>query len=131
MSLNKLFKSIVTILAVLAGLFVLAIIFSSRGARDFEESIINDYEYSDAGGYEKTIVYSGNERSQEIIIDSRVDEYRVEGDKLWVARRPRVSDLAADGALDSRLLPTCEYWVIDTKTHKVEKTSNSGGLHCN
>ena len=136
MSLGRFTKLVLVAVALFVALYLLFAVLYFAAARFWpnifdSKSIINGYEYLYMDRDAKMIVYSGNERSQAVIIDSRVDEYRVEGDRLIVARRPVEDHLAADGVLHSRLLPNCEFWVIDTKTHKVEKTTNSGGLHCN
>ncbi|MFC7286540.1 hypothetical protein ACFQPC_00690 [Herminiimonas glaciei] len=128
---SKVVKSVFVGVALFAALYFVAMQFLGPGIRDFSNPIINGYEYSDAGGYEKTIIYTGNERPRQIIIDSRVDEYRVDGNRLLVARRPVESHLAKDNALSSRLLPLCEYWLINVKTHQVQRTADSGGLRCN
>jgi hypothetical protein len=129
----------IALLTVSAFLFLCFIgsFFLGPGVGDFSEPIINGYVYSDAGWYEKTIiyVYSGKEREQkefpqEIIIDARVDEYRVEGDNLLVARRPREVYFEQDGVTNTRLLPICEYWMIDTKKHTMQKTIDAYGMHC-
>lgn len=122
----------ILILAALA-LFVVLYLVANQligpGIRDYSDSIINGYEYSDAGGYEKTIVYTGAERRKEIVIDAMVDQYRVVGSKLFVARRPR-EIFQTDGVTKSRLLDKCEYWVIDIENHQVGQTSDSNSVVC-
>lgn len=117
-----------------AGLFAALYFFAGRylgpGLGDQSIPIIGGYEYDDAGGGEQAIAYRGDQYPHKIIIDARVDSYRVEGTKIFVARRPRVSTLAADGALDSRVLDICEYWFIDVRTHVVEQTKESVGVNC-
>lgn len=127
---SKAAKPVFVAFALVVAFYFVGSMFLGPGIGDFSDPIINGYEYSDAGGYEKTIVYRGKERSNQIIIDSRVDEYRVEGDKLLVARRPREIFKVGDMA-NTRLLEGCEYWVINIKTHQVEKTTDSSGLQCN
>ena len=129
MSFGKVAKLVLVALVLFVSLYLVASQFLGPGVLDFSDPIINGYEYSDAGGYEKTIIYMGNERPRQIIIDSRVDEYRVDGDKLFVARRP-VEVLKVGDVLESRLLAGCEYWLIHVKTHRVEKAIDSG-LQCN
>lgn len=130
MSFDKVAKLVLVAFALTALLYLVAGQLLGPGVGDFSDPIINGYEYDDAGGYEKTITYRGNERSNQIIIDSRVDEYRVDGDRLFVARRP-IEVFKVGDVMKSRLLGGCEYWVINVKTHRVEKTAESGGLRCN
>lgn len=107
--------------------------FLGPGISDFSKPIINGYEYSDAGGYEKVIIYRGGERPPQMVIDARVDGHKIEGDKLIVARRPRETFYEGnqDQVLSSRLSGDCEQWVINVKTHLVEKTNEAQGLRCN
>lgn len=92
--------------------------------------VADGYELIDAGGYEQSIVYTGKHRQEGVVIDARVDEFKVDGDRLLVARRPRISKLAADGALDSALQTSCEYWSIDLRTHKIEEVKESTVVKC-
>lgn len=131
MSSSKVVKTLFVALAFFAALYLLASQFLGPGIGNASVPIVNGYEYDDAGGYEKAIIYKGSERPHQIVVDARVDDYKTEDDRLIVARRPRESHLAKDNALSSRLLPTCEYWVINVKTHQVEKTADSSGLRCN
>lgn len=131
MSLGKIIRAILIGLVSFGLLYLVAAQFLGPGVTDGSFPISNDYEYNDSGGYEKNIIYSGNERTKEIIVDSRVDDYILGGDKIFVARRPRESYLAADDALRSELSDICEYWVINVKTHKVMQTADIEGLHCN
>lgn len=103
------------------GLYFVAGKLLGPGVGDFTESLANGYEYYYAGGNERMIVYTGNERPETIVIDARVDDYRVVGDRLLVVRRPR--EIYQDGDVTkSKLFLKCEYWVINTKIHKIEKT---------
>jgi hypothetical protein len=115
------------ILFSIAGLLLLLIVnllfFYDPGVGNLPEPIINGYEYN---GYDEKIVYQSEEFRPLTIIDSRVDEYRIDGDNLIVARRPRESN----NFWVSHLSKNCEYWVIDTKKHTVQTTSDANGLHC-
>jgi hypothetical protein len=90
MSFAKLAK---LILFSIAGLLLLLIVnllfFYDPGVGNLPEPIINGYEYN---GYDEKIVYQSEEFRPLTIIDSRVDEYRIDGDNLIVARRPRESN---------------------------------------
>lgn len=126
----KVVKSVLVGGALFVALYFAGSLFLGPGVGDFSDTIIDGYEYSDAGGYEKTIYYSGDERPKQIVIDARVDAYRVEGNSLFVARRPRESFKVGD-VMHSRLMEKCEYWAIDIKTHQIDKISESHGLRCN
>lgn len=134
---DKIFELILkSALIALLAVFVLYMVgrqFLGPGISDFSKPIINGYEYSDAGGYEKMIIYRGGERPPKMVIDSRVDSYKIEGDMLIVARRPRGTfyEENQDQVLSSRLSGDCEHWVINVKTHFVEKTNEVHGLRCN
>lgn len=130
MSRGKLVKLVLMALALTGLLYFAAGQLLGPGVGDFEDPIINGYVYSYAGGYEKTIVYKGKERPNQIIIDARVDQYRVDGDKLFIAQRP-VEIFKVGDITKSRLLNSCQYWIINVKTHYVEKTADVGGLRCN
>jgi hypothetical protein len=108
--------------ALLAGCF---------GRGDADLPIANGYLFSDAGGYEKLITYRGDQHPRGIVIDARVDDYRVDGERLIVARTPRVTVPDENGNLDSKLVFfTCEYWQIDLKTHRVTKIDAPTGIRC-
>ena len=125
--LKSILKTLLITFGIVAVLTFLAGFLGAPGMRDFEASIINGYEYVDAGAYERMIT-----NREGVVIDSRVDSYKVVGDKIIVARRPR--EIFYEGnqhqAASSRLSGNCEYWVINTKTHRVEKSSEVHGLHC-
>lgn len=130
MSSAKIIKSILVGGILFALLYLVGSFVLGPGVGDFTTSIADGYEYSDAGGYEKTIIYTGDERPKQIVVDARVDEYRIEGGNLFVARRPREGFKVGD-VMHSRLLGNCEYWMIDVKAHRINKISESHGLHCN
>lgn len=130
MSFGKVAKLVFLALAFTVFLYLVGSHFVGPGISDFEDPIINGYEYSDAGHYEKTIIYTGVERPKQIVVDARVDGYRIEGDSLFVARRPREGFKVGE-VMHSRLKAECEYWVIDTKTHQIGRASESHGLRCN
>jgi hypothetical protein len=128
--LTKPLKIFLIALAFFALLYLMAGQFLGPGLRDFSARVANGYEYDDAGGYEKSIIYRGSERKNEIVIDARVEDHILEGENLFVARRPREIYRDNDGVLESRLSPDCEYWKIDVKTHRIEKTTETKNLHC-
>jgi hypothetical protein len=115
---------------ILIAIVPMLLIAAGCGRNDVSIPIENGYEYSDSGGLEKLIVYRGNERTREIVVDARVDDYKIVDNKLLVARRPRESFLEKDNALSSRLLSTCEYWIIDLGTHQIQKAPTAAGVNC-
>lgn len=116
---------------ILGLLFLAAGSLLGPGIRDepFAE-IVDGYGYFDAGGYEKMIIYDGEKRLAGVVIDARVDDFYVDGARLLVARRPRVTNLAKDDAVDSRLLSECEFWVINTKFHTVKQVAQANEVQC-
>ena len=124
MLVGKLVKAMLIGVVLFAGLYLIAGNFLGPGVGDFSDSLANGYEYDYAGGNERAIVYRGDERPNTIIIDARVDGYLVIDDRLLVVRRPR--EIYKEGDVTkSRLSQECEYWVIDTKNHQVEKIQRS------
>jgi hypothetical protein len=103
------------------------------GVTDTTYRIADEYFYSDAGGLEKMIIYRGTEANRGIVIDARVDRYRVEGSRIVVARRPRLIS-EGGGISTTSLSSTCEHWVIDMPTHQVAQipdTAPEAQLTCN
>jgi len=130
MSFIKTLKTVLSISLLIFIIFLIAASFIGPGVGDFSKPIINGYEYNFAGGDGIVIDYLGDDMPHKTIVDARVDEYRVDGDKLLVARRPREIYFDQDGAAIGRLLPICEYWTIDTKKHTTLKSVDANGLHC-
>jgi hypothetical protein len=103
------------------------------GVADGEYPIVSGYVFTDAGGMEKTISYRGNLATQGIVVDARVDKYRVVGTRIVVARRPRLIDENA-GSPRTALSEACEHWVIDTGSHvvsRLDEKSPEAALACN
>ena len=130
MLIGKIPKLILVVFFLFALLYFAAANFLGPGVGDSSIRIINSYEYNDSGGYEKNIIRTNSEGEKEIVIDSRVDDYELKGDKLLVARRPR-EIYRVDDVAKSRLSEDCEYWIIDTKEHAVSRVSESYDLKCN
>jgi len=132
-SIRLLKFSVATIVSLLL-LYLLASGILGPGIRDYEEEILNDYKYSDAGGYEKMIVYDGKKRRRGIVIDAQVDAYRVEGTNILVAVTPRLIYKGDDNVVRTRLADKCEYWQIDTVAHVVRQIevgrAELRGLRC-
>lgn len=106
----------------------MAVLMLGPGVSDYSTTLIGDYEYVDAGGYEKMIFDDSN-----IVVDARVDDYFVDGTKIYVARRPRMVHEATNrgrSAARSSLSSDCEYIVIDTFDHSVNYSGKSDSLSC-
>jgi len=119
------------VIAVFAGLAVLlaAGVLLRTPLQEVPIQIYPGYFYNDAGGYEKTIFYAG-EKDEKLLIDARVDDYLITGGELLAARRPRITKLGSDDALDSLLLPECEYWVINLATGEMRRVPTVTRVHC-
>lgn len=125
----KVKKSLVFALIPFFIFLVLGSLLVGPGMSDYVENIAGEYSYSDAGAYEKTIVYVGNEFPRKIVIDARVDKYTVIGDQIFVARRPRLVS-QENGIVTSKLSQECEYWVISTGTHEIDRLDGYPDLSC-
>lgn len=96
---------------------------------DSTESIANGYKISFTSGDGIFIVYEGKERPNMIVIDARVDAFKVLEHRIYVARTPM--ERYMDGNSPSyRMQDKCEHWVIDTKSHVIEQTSETASLSC-
>ena len=94
------------------------------GALDSITPIAGDYYFSDAGGMEKTIIYRGNAAQLGIVVDARVDKYRILDNLIVVARRPRLVAQDDGRPTTSTLGEVCEHWIINTKTQVVTLANN-------
>ncbi|MEQ1801710.1 MAG: hypothetical protein ABL989_07310 [Gammaproteobacteria bacterium] len=97
--------------------------------------ILNGYYFVDSGGFSELEFIGfqgGKDGFYTIIIDSRVDRYRLEGSNILVAQRPFVLIWDANGRRSPRY-GACQYWVIDTVAQTVVKTENDPiwpGIEC-
>jgi hypothetical protein len=92
------------------------------------DELVNGYFYGDPGSDGKWIS-STNAEDRGVVVDSTVDEYKVVGSKILVARRNTRPD-ARSRAGEVQRTPACEYWVIDTIAHttiRSKKTEEWGG----
>lgn len=55
-----------------------------------------------------------------MVIDARVDKYRIVGNRILVARRPEIQSNGA-APVTTKLSDVCEHWSIDTATHLVSR----------
>ncbi len=100
---------------------------------DGSEEISKGYEITFTSSDGVFITYAGSERPKAIVIDARVDGFNVVGDQILVARRPMETyfeETPGGKVLKYRMLSTCEHWSINTSTHDVKKTRETGGLRC-
>lgn len=99
--------------------------FLGPGVSDYSVDLIGGYTYSDAGHYEKQILFSG----KGVVIDSRVDNYVIAGHIIYVARRPR-EIYKENNVISSRLSNACEYWSIDTRNKSIQIIDSYPALGC-
>jgi hypothetical protein len=109
--------------AVLAALVMCGL----AACRDGSSSIANGYEITYTSSDGVFIKDSGGM----IVVDARVDGYKVVGEKILIARRP-METYVEEGSQSTgyRMLPSCEHLVLDLTTRKVEQTEDTGGLLC-
>jgi hypothetical protein len=100
------------------------VVLAGCGPGDGDIPISKGYVLFDPGGVGRMISYRGDKRPNEVVIDPRVDTYIVDGEKIIVARRP-LTAINHGVTTDWKLLPTCEYWMIDTETHAVEEITDA------
>lgn len=124
----------VKMVALAAGIFLLLWLVSNQflgpGLADGSFPLVNGYELLDNGGDGTSIVYIDSENRSRGIVGERVDDYKISENILFVARRPRECYRAEDDALDCNISPTCEYWVIDTTKHIVQRTDKVSSVRC-
>ncbi len=112
--------------------FFLGGVFSPEGYPPTE--LINGYFYNhpgDASSLDK-FISSTNTQDRGVVVEPTVDEYRVVGSKILVARRnfPQATKVQSNWKQE---LPICEYWVVDTIAHtaaQTRKTPEWGALDC-
>lgn len=130
MLLNRLFVFFVIVLVILVALYLASEIFGP-GIKDGSSPIIDGYDLFDAGGYERLIVYREKNSKGKVIVDARVDDYKVESGNLYVARRPRLIEQdERNGTLNSKLSEKCEYLIVNLDTNQVFESKKSNGLYC-
>jgi len=116
------------------GLLGVAVIISAcgPGVTDVTYPILGGYRYSDAGGPERSIYYEGDAAPNMIVVDARVDKYRIVGNRIIVARRPELITRESS-PIQTTLSDMCEHWSIDTVSHRVvrlDETSPEASLPC-
>ena len=104
--------------------------FLGPGLADGSYPLLDGYELLDSGGDGVSVVYVDSENRSRDIVGERVDDYKISGNTLFVARRPRECHRAEDGALDCKVSTICEYWMIDTKKHIVQRTDKASDVRC-
>jgi hypothetical protein len=105
----------------------------NSGVADGVTAISDGYVFYDTGSNGRSIRYEENIGWYVAVIDERVDNYVVEGDRILVARRP--AKVVTDNDVARwELSPTCEYWEIELPTRVVRRLpdgSPSPSLRCN
>jgi hypothetical protein len=129
MSTNKILWMVIRIVLVVSVLCLVMLFFSAPGFRDGATKIKNKYSFQDSGWHEKTIIYDNGSKFHDTIIDARVVQYVVDGEKIFVARNP-VEVFYENGITNTKLTGKCEYWVIDTVTHSIAQIESSNKVSC-
>lgn len=132
MSLNRFIKIVLITIFSVVCLVLVGNFFIGPARLNYSKPIINGYVYYDLGGDGKIIAYEGNEHEHphSAIVDSRVDDYKIDGEKILVARTQRIA-YVENHVTKSSLSKDCEHWVIDTKMHSAQKsTDTSDHLQC-
>ncbi|MES2322878.1 MAG: hypothetical protein V4633_11495 [Pseudomonadota bacterium] len=112
------FKVLLFGLASVAVMAVMAM-FGMPGARDGDEHIVGDYYFTHSGGYQNSISEERGGLSG-FVIHMKVEEFVVQGNGIFVTRRPVVpGEGAGNGGLNHRLSDTCEYYRINVTERKV------------
>ena len=91
--------------------------------------IVDDYAVSESGNSGNTIVRIHQDGKEEGILDARIDDYKVQDARIYIARTPRVIFERGD-FIKSKFLPDCEFWIIDTKTHRLTKVEHLSNVKC-
>jgi hypothetical protein len=102
------------------------------GVVDTTYPILGGYIFSDAGGSEKTILYRGDNAPHGIVVDARVDRYRIVGSRIIVARRPEIQNPGTN-PITTRLSDVCEHWAIDTISHvtaRIDDKASEAQIPC-
>lgn len=95
-----------------------------------QEYITNNYIYEDIGRYEKYISYIDENKDKKIVIDSRVDDYSLIGNDIYVARRPRFIVKTAEGFFKQVMSRKCEYYILHSIDGSVEIKKNLPMVKC-
>jgi hypothetical protein len=82
--------------------------------------ILGGYSYLDSGGGETMIVLNRDDGNREIVVDARVDDYRVSESTIYVARRPRLI-FVENGVPKIKNSNECEIYLIKTSEKIIEK----------
>lgn len=110
-------KIIISLLAV-AVLLVIMTLGGLMGSRSGELHLAGDYYFS---FFRNNLNFISAERGEidEIVISSKVEEFFVRDNQIFVTRRPLQNDEMGRGGYNFRLTNTCEYFRIDVSGRKV------------
>ncbi len=98
--------------------------------RFFSDYIVDDYAIVYAGDIGRSIVLKRNGELDLTIVDARIDDYKVDDQKIYAARTPYETFRLEDGTLSYKYLSVCEYWVIDRRMHEVKKVEFLSNVKC-
>lgn len=99
---------------------VLAVVamFGMPGARDGESHLAGDYYFTHSGGFQNSITEESNGGSV-FVIHNKVEEFIVQGNGIFVTRRPVLREDEGNNSWNYRLSDNCEYYRIDVAERKV------------
>ncbi|UUZ49077.1 hypothetical protein LP420_00780 [Massilia sp. B-10] len=101
-----------------AGVLVVAAIGGMPGARDGELHLAGDYYFTHSGGFQNSITEEQDGVSR-FVVHAKVEEFIVQGQGVFVSRRPVHRQKIEGGIWNFQLADTCEYFRIDAKARKV------------
>lgn len=107
------------LLCLVSGMVVsIAALFGMPGARDGSIHILGDYYFTHSGGDQNSIIEEKAGVSH-FVVHMKVEEFIVQGNGIFVTRRPILRREKPDNRRDYQLADTCLYYRIDVVDRKV------------
>lgn len=100
------------------GCIAIALIFGLAGPRDGSLRLAGDYYFTHSGGDRNSITEERNGASS-LVVPMKVEEFIVEGNGIFVTRRPVLRENVGRDLWIFRLTDTCEYYRIDVQARKL------------
>lgn len=117
-ALKVLLFGLVTLLVLLVTGLVVSAIFDGLGVWDEQLHLAGDYYFTFEGGVPNEIREQRDGRI-EVVIPMKVEEFIVQGNGIFLVRRPVLDDDAGKNPWNRRLSDTCEHYRIDVAQRKV------------
>lgn len=130
MSFGKFAKLLGVAAVIFVLLFFAGSLFLGPGVADYSERIYGEYFIFDAGGYEQVIIRRPEEGQSMIVIDARVTDFKVIGERLLVFQQPRIVTHNSAKVAGSELDESCVIWTIDTETHEIDHENADTNSDC-